>query len=61
MLQVKSVVILKANSGILKLGGGIKMWMWLCVERGSYLGFGDRVEMRMIGRNIGWQKKMLRE
>ena len=38
MLQVKSVVILKANPGILKQGGGIKMLMWLCVERGSHLG-----------------------
>ena len=27
------VVILKANPGILKRGGGIKMWVWLCVER----------------------------
>ena len=26
-LRVKSVVILKANPGILKGGGGIKMWM----------------------------------
>ena len=42
---------------ILKLGGGTKMWMWLCVERGSYLGFGDRVGMRKIGRNIARQKK----
>ena len=50
MLRVKSVVILKANPGILKLGDGIKMWMWLCVERGSYLGFGDRVGMRKIVR-----------
>ena len=33
MLRVKSVVILKANPGILKRGGGIKMWMWLCIER----------------------------
>ena len=33
MLRVKSVVILKPNSGILKRSGGIKMWMWLCVER----------------------------
>ena len=41
MLQVKSVIILKAKPGILKCGGGIKMWMWLCVERGSYLGFGN--------------------
>ena len=37
-----SVVILKANPGILKLVGRIKAWMWLCVERESYLGFGDR-------------------
>ena len=58
---MKSVVILKANPGILKLGGGIKMWMWLCVESGSYLGSGDRVGMRKIGRNIARQKKMLRE
>ena len=49
--------MLKANPGILKLGGGIKMWMWLCVERESYLGF----EMRKVGRNIVRQKKMLRE
>ena len=27
------MVILKPNSGILKRSGGIKMWMWLCVER----------------------------
>ena len=40
MLQVKSVVILKTNQGILKCGGGIKMWMWLSVETESYLGFG---------------------
>ena len=26
------MVILKENSGILKWGGGIKMWMWVCVE-----------------------------
>ena len=32
MLQVKSVIILKANPDILKRGG-IKMWMWLHVER----------------------------
>ena len=24
--------ILKANTGILKRGGEIKMWMWLCEE-----------------------------
>ena len=29
MLRLKSVVILKANPGLLKRGGGIKMWMWL--------------------------------
>ena len=33
MLRVKSVVILKANPGILKRGDGINMWMWLWVER----------------------------
>ena len=57
LLRVKSVVILKANPGILKLGGEIKMWMWLCVERGSYLEFGDRVRMKKIGRNIARQKR----
>ena len=46
MLQVTSVVILKANSDILKHGGGINMRMWLCVERENYLGFGNRVGMR---------------
>ena len=61
MLRVKSVVMLKANPGILKCGGVIKMWMWPCVETESYLGFGDRVGMRKIGRNIVRQKKMLRE
>ena len=35
------MIMLKANPGILKRGGGIKMWMWLCVERGSYLRFGN--------------------
>ena len=30
---MKSVVILKKNPGILKRDGGIKMSMWLCVER----------------------------
>ena len=54
---MKSVVILKANPGILKHGGGIKMSMWLCIERGSYLGFGNRVRMRKIGRNIVRQKQ----
>ena len=33
MLRLKYVVILQANSNILKCDGGIKMWMWLCVER----------------------------
>ena len=50
MLQVKSVIILKAKPGILKCGGGIKMWMWLCVERESYLQFGSRARMRKIGK-----------
>ena len=57
MLRVKSVVILKANPGILKRGGGIKMWIWLCVERESYLRFGNRARMRKIGRNFVRQKK----
>ena len=60
MLQVKSVVILKENPGILKCGGGIKMWMWLFVERESYLGFGNRVGMRKIGRNIEAKKDAMR-
>ena len=33
MLREKSVV----NTGILKHGGEIKIWMWLCVERESEL------------------------
>ena len=58
MLRVKSVIILKVNLGTLKRGCGIKMWMWLCVERESYLGFGSRVGMRKRGRkNIVRQKK----
>ena len=61
MLQVMSVVILKTYKGILKRGGGIKMWMWLCVERASYLRFVNRAGMRKIGRNIVRQKKMPRE
>ena len=56
MLRVKSVVILKANPGILKCSGGIKMWIWLCVERGCYLGFENRVRMRKIERNIEAKK-----
>ena len=51
----------KANPRILKRGGGIKMWMWLCVEKGSFLRFGNRVGIRKIGRNIVRQKKMLRQ
>ena len=31
--------------------------MWVCVERGSYLGFRDRVRVRKIGRNIVRQKR----
>ena len=31
-VRVKSVVILKANPGILSCRGGMWMWMWLCVE-----------------------------
>ena len=29
----------KPRHKVVKRGGGIKMWMWLCVERESYLGF----------------------
>ena len=57
MLRVKSVVIVKANPGIFKHGGEIKMWMWLCVERESYLGFGNRVRMKKIEKNIVRQKR----
>ena len=53
---MKSEVILKANPGILKRGGGIKMWMWLCVERRNYLGFRNRFRMRKIGINIEAKK-----
>ena len=49
--------MLKTNPGILNSGVGGKMWMLLCVERMSYLGFGNRVGMRKIGRNIERQKK----
>ena len=59
MLGVNSVIILKANPGILKCGGGIKMLIRLRVERESYLGFENRVGMRKIGRNIVRQKNML--
>ena len=61
MLRVKSVVILKANPDIFKHGGEIKMWMWLRVERESYLEFGSRARVKNIGKNIVRQKKMLRE
>ena len=61
MLQLEVLVILKANPGNLKCGGRIKIWMWLCVERESYLGFGKRVGMTKIERNIMQQKKVPRE
>ena len=38
MLRVEYEVILNANPDISKRGGGIKMWMWLRVERERYLG-----------------------
>ena len=41
--------------------GAIKMWMWLCVERENYLGFGNKAGMRKIGKNIVRQKKVLRK
>ena len=52
MLRKNSTAILKTNPGILKCGGGIKMWMWLGLERESYLELGNRVRMRKIQRNI---------
>ena len=55
--EMKSVVMPKANPGILKRVGEIKMWIWLCIEGDSYLGPG----MKEIVRNIVRQKKMLRE
>ena len=58
---MKSVVIPKGNPDILKRGGGIKMWMWLCIEIKSYLGLGNKIGMRKIGKNIVKQKKMLGE
>ena len=51
----------KNKPGILKHGVGIKIWMWLCIERESYSGFGKRVGIRKIGRNLVRQRKMLRE
>ena len=52
---------LTTNVMVIKHGGLIKMRRWLCVEKECYLGFGNRVGMRKIGRNIVGQKKMLRE
>ena len=49
------MIILKANPGILKRGGGIKMRMWLCVERGSYLRFGNSRSEE--DRNKYWEAK----
>ena len=40
------MVIQKSNPSIMKRDNGIKMWMWLCVERESYLIFGNRIGMR---------------
>ena len=67
MLQVKSVVILKANPGILKYGGECGN-MWICkirmcfyIERGSYLGFGNRVGMRKTRKKYCEEKKILKE
>ena len=53
MLAVRSVFILH--------GRGIKIWMCLCVERGSCLGVGNRVGMRKIRKNIVRQKKTTRK
>ena len=48
---MKSVVILKANPGSLKCGSGIKMWMWLCVEREQF-SIWKQSSNEKIGRNI---------
>ena len=61
MLQVKSVIILKANPAIFKRSGGMKMGAWHCVERESFVEFGTSVGVRKNRRNIERQKKMLRE
>ena len=50
---MQSVVILKTNPVISKCSGG-------CVERESYLEFGNRIGMRKI-RNTVKKKKMLGE
>ena len=46
------MVILKANPGILKRGSGIKMWMWLRIDKESYLGFENTVRMRKIVEKV---------
>ena len=35
------MVTLKANPSSLKRGVEIKVWMWLWIEKESYLGFGN--------------------
>ena len=52
------MVILKANPGILKYGGEIKMWMWLCEEREREL---FRIWNEQDRKNYCESKKMLRE
>ena len=52
------MVILKANQGILIRSGRIKMWLRLRVERESYLGFGNKVGMKKLGRYLAGQKKI---
>ena len=51
------MVILKANPGILKLGGGKDVDVAVGRKRESYLGFRNRVGMRKRGRNIVRQKR----
>ena len=61
MQQVKLNVKLKTNPHILRRGGGIKMWIQLCVERESSLGFGNRVKNEEDRKKHCDTKKMLRE
>ena len=47
------MVILKANPGILKCSGGIKIRKWLCVERKLFKIW----KQRKIRRNVVRQKR----
>ena len=51
----------KGKQGILIRSSRIKMWLRLRVERESYLGFGNKVGMKKLGRDLAGQKDMLRK